>query len=104
MPLMVLLVMHQPGLHQPWRLDRCDLFIRSHWMAPPHLLELAVVLVHGGAQGGVPLQDRGHLLRVRLLQLCQPLAQLALLRRVKGVGLYGARAIAQLALLSRVEG
>ena len=29
-PLMMLLVMHQPHLHQPWQLDGCDLFIPLH--------------------------------------------------------------------------
>ena len=26
-PLKMLLMMHQPHLHQPWRLDRCNLLI-----------------------------------------------------------------------------
>ena len=29
MPLMTLLMRHQPHLHQPWRLDRCDPFVHS---------------------------------------------------------------------------
>ena len=33
MPLMMLLMMHQSQLHQPWRLDRCNPFI--HCCSPP---------------------------------------------------------------------
>ena len=35
-PLMMLLMMHQPHLHQPWRLDRCNPFIHS-FIGRPHL-------------------------------------------------------------------
>ena len=30
-PLMMLLMMHQPHLHQPWRLDKCDLSLNPCW-------------------------------------------------------------------------
>ena len=39
---MMLLMMHQPHLHQPWRLDRCDTFIHTSYRVTmvvhqPHL-------------------------------------------------------------------
>ncbi len=33
-PLMMLLMMHQPPLHQPWRLDRCNPFHHILQMGP----------------------------------------------------------------------
>ena len=45
-PLMMLLMMHQPHLHQPWRLDRCGLFnLLSFFFFQSLILCVAGVLI-----------------------------------------------------------
>ena len=52
-PLMMLLMLHQPQVHQPWRLDRCDTFMPGltgsfcfHGAASSHLQHVCTAHVH----------------------------------------------------------